>query len=134
MLRSMIALALSVCAAGLSRPAAPARVANPSDQIRTAFTAEQFADWPQRQVDEKPCRVSPAVSAPADYELNHHRITVRYSGDGTVEVSLAHHSVDKLDQAIKKRHLHSRFQRAASGREIRVVSPMTMRTSPALSS
>ena len=75
-----------------------------ADEVRTVYTAAQIAKWETHAVDAQTCVVSPAINFGKDIELNHHRITVTYVG-GSVEMSLAHSTSNKLASAIEKKHL-----------------------------
>ena len=95
----------------------------PYQQTGASYTGQKLLSWHQVKVDGKSCRVSPPLKVPADYEINHHRVTVRFAGPGKVSLSLAHHAGDKLEAALAARHLHSRFETVTSGQEISIVSP-----------
>jgi len=92
------------------------------DELATTFTGRQVDGWRKQTVDDLPARLSPIITADGD-ELNHHRVTVEYTGSGTVKVSVAHARDERWDVAIDKRHLHSRWQDAPNAAEVRVVSP-----------
>ena len=101
---------------GAETPPKPRR-----DEVQTAYTAAQIAKWEARTVDGKDCRVSPMINFGKGVELNHHRVTVAYSG-GSVELSLAHSASNKLADAIEKKHLHSKLRPVKSGVETTIVS------------
>ena len=92
------------------------------DEVQTKYNAAQVAKWESQTVDGKDCKVSPAINFGKGVELNHHYVTVVYSG-GSVELSLAHSNADKLDKALEKRHLHSRILPVKSGAETKFSSP-----------
>ena len=72
-------------------PSQPAKLfVNAFDELAVNFSPDQIAGWAQVEVDDKQCRISPPIVAGAGFELNHHRITVDYTGNGTVELSVAH--------------------------------------------
>jgi len=90
-------------------------------ELITTFTGDQVARWRKQIVDDLPCRLSPMITAAGD-ELNHHRVTVTYTGSGTVKLSIAHLADEQWGKAIAKPAFHSRFQKVTSGKEIRVNS------------
>jgi poly(3-hydroxybutyrate) depolymerase len=92
------------------------------DEVQTIYTAAQIAKWAPRTVDGKVCRVSPMINFGKGIELNHHRITVTYSG-GSVELSLGHSSSNKLATVIEKKYLHRKLLPVKSGIETKIVSP-----------
>ena len=91
------------------------------DEVRTSYTAAHIVKWERRTVDGKACRVSPMINFGKGVELNHHRVTVTYSG-GSVELSLAHSTSSKLADAIEKRHLHTTLRSVKSGVATRITS------------
>jgi poly(3-hydroxybutyrate) depolymerase len=91
------------------------------DEVRTVYNARQIAKWTSHTVDKKSCIVSPPINFGKDVELNHHRITVIYSG-GSVDLSLAHSTSSKLDDALKKRHLHSSLRPIKSRVETKITT------------
>ena len=92
------------------------------DEVTKTYSGEEFLAWPAGQVDGKPARVSPTVAMPSGYEVNHHRVTVSFDGAGKVELSVAHHTKDRLDEAIESKSLHTPFQSLKSGQEVVVSS------------
>ena len=92
------------------------------DELTRRFHAKDVLSWPQRQVDGKPCRVSPALTVPVGEELNHHRLTVEFTGTGSVELGLVHSAGSNLDYALAKRYLRSRFRPVSSGQEVIISS------------
>ena len=106
--------------------AAAAQVRPPTagwEDVTREFTGEEFLAWPNGKVDGRDVRVSPTLSFASGFEINHHRVKVEFAGDGSVELSVAHHQDDKLDEAVAKSRLHSGFKRVKSGQEILVSSP-----------
>ncbi|MBN2378063.1 MAG: hypothetical protein JXD22_16820 [Sedimentisphaerales bacterium] len=95
---------------------------NPGNDVSTVFQAADIADWPEYQVGTDSCRVSPAINFGPRYELNLHRVSVTFSGSGTVEIGLAHDAEGDLNTALGKNHLHSPFQKVQSDLEIKIVS------------
>ena len=93
------------------------------DEVQTVYTASQIAKWEARTVDGKACRVSPTINFGKGVELNHHRITVTYSG-GSVELSLGHSTSSKLAYAIKTDYRHSALRPVKSGVEKRILSSL----------
>ncbi len=91
------------------------------DEVQTVYKAAQIAKWLPNTVDGKSCIVSPPINFGKDVELNHHRITVTYSG-GSVDLSLAHSASSKLDDALKKRHLHSSLRPVKNRTETKIIS------------
>lgn len=105
-------------AAKLKFPATP-----PYEHASACYSSEELGGWPQVKVDGKSCLASPPLKVPADYEINHHRVAVSFTGSGTVAVSLAYGGSGKLETALAMSYLHSRLQTVASGQEVHVVSP-----------
>ncbi|MDP6637437.1 MAG: hypothetical protein QGG42_21270 [Phycisphaerae bacterium] len=91
------------------------------DEAQTRYTAAHIAKWETRTVDGKTCRVSPAINFGKGVELNHHRVTVDYSG-GSVELSVAHSASSKLADVLKKKYLRSRFRSVKTRTEQKIVS------------
>ena len=91
------------------------------DEVRTRYTAAQIVKWETRTVDGEECGVSPTINFGKGVELNHHRVTVTYSG-GSVEMSLAHSTSSKLADAIEKKYLHSTLRGVKSGVATTIVS------------
>ncbi|MBT3198985.1 MAG: hypothetical protein HN350_03625 [Phycisphaerales bacterium] len=106
------------CSESGAKTPAPVR----PDEVQSSYTGLQVAKWDAVSVDGKPCLVSPMINFGKGVELNHHRITVTYSG-GSVDLSLAHSAAGKLAQAIEKPHLHSKLRAVKSGVEQEIVSP-----------
>ena len=102
----------------------PARLfVNPFDELAVNFAPGQIVGWTQAEVDAKQCRISPSIAAGGGSELNHHRVTVDYTGSGTVELSVAHAHKNDLGYVLSKKHLHHRFVGATSGEEVILKSP-----------
>jgi poly(3-hydroxybutyrate) depolymerase len=90
--------------------------------IQARCSGKEYLSWAQAHMDGKICRVSACMAQPRGYEVNHHRLTVHYTGSGSVQVSLAHSSREDLNEAITKAHLHSRLRKVASGKAVTVPS------------
>jgi len=110
-----------------TRPAAGADtldlpVRPPCDEVAARYTGRDVRSWPERRVHGKTCRVSPALSAGPRDELGHHRLVVTYTGDGTVEASIAHGPKDALASVLGNRSLCRPPRKVASGRELTVAS------------
>jgi len=101
---------------GAEPPPGPRR-----DEVRTSYTTAQISKWDRRTVDGKACMVSPTINFGKGVELNHHRVTVTYTGS-SVELGLAHSTSSKLTDAIEKRHLHTTLRPVKSGTEKKIVS------------
>ena len=93
-----------------------------SGDVMMEFSGRSFLGWLETEIDGKVCRVSPGIKSPAGFEMNHHRVTVDFSGGGSVEISVAHSVRDNMNEAINEQRLHSRFRPVRSGEEIRVTS------------
>jgi len=98
---------------------APAALAAAHDEVTTRYTGAQFLAWRQMEANGRKCRVSSAITFGRHYELNHHRVTVNYTGKGTVELYVAGSRLAKPDGILKKK---LRFAAIGSGREKRTVS------------
>ncbi|MFW5840991.1 MAG: hypothetical protein ACOCZE_10455, partial [Planctomycetota bacterium] len=66
----------------------------PYSTIEVTSTGDQFKSWTPKMHNGSKVLVSPAISAPAGGELNHHRITAVFEGSGKLEVTVAHHGSD----------------------------------------
>jgi len=86
------------------------------------FSATSFLSWPQGMIGDKYCRLSPTIKSPPGYEMNHHRVTINFTGVGSVQLSVLHSTKNDLNEAANKEYLHSRFRPVESGREITVAS------------
>ncbi len=117
-LRPLIIVIASTVGLGLAESRPPKIY----DEVATSYSIEEFGSWPQRTVDGRLCRIASLVRFRPGYEANHHRIIVDFTGKGSVELSLAHSSVDDLDNALAKAHLHSRFKKVSSGKEVLISS------------
>ncbi len=84
--------------------------------------ADDFFSWQTVTLGDKSCRVSPVISFARDYEINHHTVTITFTGSGTVELSVGHYSAENLQTVCEKKHLHSRFQKVISGEPVKVSS------------
>lgn len=134
--RAGVAMAALVCCLGLAltsaqgqttKPASPATVGAAKaaaiyDEVTTSFTGAQVGKWETANVDGKDCLVSPIMDFGAGNEVNHHRVVGVFTGDGTIEVSVAHSSVPNRTVALSKRHLHNRFQTLKNKRVLRFTS------------
>ncbi|NLF32466.1 MAG: hypothetical protein GX591_16445 [Planctomycetes bacterium] len=109
--RQTIALAALLIATGAAA----------AGEMTTTFTGEQISQWRAQTADERPCLLSPMITADGD-ELNHHRITVQWTGEGDVWISLAHSADEQWDRAISNRGLHSRWRKATRGEAMKIVS------------
>ena len=94
-------------------------------QLSVVHKAQDVASWPRRSLLDGPAIVSPALEAPDGYEINHHRVTVRFSGDGTVQACIAYGPSDLGAVAFDKPGQHGRWQTVKSGQEIGAVSRQT---------
>jgi len=75
-----------------------------SDEIGVQYGPAELACWKSSTLKGKPVRVSPALSAASGYELNHHRVTVVYTGRGSVRVSLLHAKSADIQAALNNKH------------------------------
>lgn len=89
---------------------------NYSDYVGAQYAAEEFLAWTSRQIDGKPSRVSPPLTVPEGYEINHHHVIVDFTGAGTVEVGLAHSADGNLDIALSKSYLFRSPRKVAAGK------------------
>ncbi len=107
-------------AAAVGRQSAPVYQ---SDEITANCSAGNFLKWKSLKVESSDCLVSPVIKVGREYEINHHRVIIDFSGSGSVELSVAHSASDDLTKVLEKKHLYSRFQKVVSGKEILVSSP-----------
>ena len=91
-------------------------------QLSVVYKAQDVASWPRRSLQDGPAIVSPVLAAPAGCEINHHRVTVRYSGDGKVQVCVAFEAADVGAAAFDRPGQHGRWQAVKSGQEIKFTS------------
>ncbi len=105
-------------------PSQPARLfVNAFEKLAVNFGRDQITAWAQVDVDDKQCRISGPIIAGPRFELNHHRITVDYTGSGTVELSVAHAGKNDREYVLSKKHLHRRFVKLTTGKEVVLQSP-----------
>jgi len=90
--------------------------------LTVQYDGDRVTEWSQVLVDEQTCLVSPVLKVGREHELNHHRVTVTFTGTGSVEMSLGHYGGDKLDDVITKENLRSKFETLKSGQEIPISS------------
>ncbi len=95
----------------------------PYDEIGARYGARQVLAWPEIPVNGKSYRHSPALKAEEGFELNHHRVTVRFTGGGTVEVTLVHSAKDDVRSAGRVRSRRRPARRVRSGEEVLFTSP-----------
>jgi parallel beta-helix repeat protein len=69
------------------------------------------------------CLVLPMAALSSTYEINHHEITVNYTGTGTCKISLGHSSSNNVDNVAATYYLTSPFTQVSSGQMHSVVSP-----------
>jgi len=91
--------------------------------VTVSFSGERLRLLRPQEIDGKQCLVSDAIVAPVGWEQNHHRVTVDFTGGGSVEVSVAHSSGSDLGAVLKAGHLRPPFRAARSGRELLFSSP-----------
>lgn len=121
-----VALALAALAGPSGLPSARAAdgdlVIPPNSQGLgvTQYTAAQVAVWKTKTIDGKPFRVSPAISHGPRVELNHERITVNYTGAGSVYLSATSYPANDIDAALKYKR---RALPVKSGVETPVTTP-----------
>jgi len=94
------------------------------EEIRASCSPQQMLTWPEVRLEGKVFRASACMEQPRGYEVNHHRLTVRYSGSGSVELSVAHSTTNDLKEALTKAALHSRPAKRASGATLTVRSSL----------
>ncbi len=71
-------------------------------EVTTRYTGSQVSKWETQTIDGKSYRVSPPITFGRRVEINHFRITTRYSGAGSVGVSTASTSIlPRFDRALK---------------------------------
>ncbi|MCF7954835.1 MAG: hypothetical protein K9M75_03435 [Phycisphaerae bacterium] len=93
------------------------------ETVDITFTGGDIVDWSEKTVDDSLCRVSNAIAGPAKAEFNFHRVTVDFSGDGTVEICVGYSATRNIEDMIEKKHLHSSFRKMVSGEEVMFTSP-----------
>jgi len=107
---SSFALVLAAVAITLSPPVQPEASAADEDLALppnsqgvgvTRYTGAQVAAWKTRTIDGKTFRVSPTISYGPRVELNRYRITVNYTGGGSVSLVTTSYPGDKLEAAMK---------------------------------
>ncbi len=113
------------CSAQLPARTQPAARTQPTSRndVAARFAGRDVLSWQHRKVSGKDSLVSPTQKAPAGHERSHHRLAVRYSGKGPVQLGVIHSSSDNLDAALAKKHLFRGFRSVASGQEILLSSP-----------
>ena len=101
----------------------PADPANALETFNASFTSKQIKGWSTHTVDKEECIISDAIKFPARSEINFHELEVFYTGEGTVQVSIAHSASNNLADALAKAHLHSKFKTVAHREKTSVISP-----------
>lgn len=97
--------------------------ANPFAELAVDFTPKQITNWAQVELDNKSCRISPAIPCGTGFEMNHHRIIVDYTGSGTVEFSVAHADKNDRQYILTDKHHHRSFVKFTTGKEVTMISP-----------
>lgn len=92
------------------------------DQAVTLFSRAQILKWDVGSVGGKGYRVSPVINFGRGRELNHHRVTVDYTGRGSVQVYLASHTGGQLASVLKGTPV---FRTLSSGVESRFTSSLS---------
>ena len=125
--RTFIAAAIGFCLLLASSHIAQAS-AKPVSKAEKTHTASQFAHWQQRKINDSKCSVSPIIDNGAGWEFNHHRVTVDYTGNGTVKLAIASGG-DRfsLEKTLEKK-FKSRFYKATNGKELPFPANAKMRS------
>jgi len=89
---------------------------SPCRPVATRYTGRQVLSWTQATVDGKQYRVSPIVEAAPGGELSHHRLTVRYTGSGTVQACIAAAGSARLASVLGNRQRCCRLGTMSKGR------------------
>jgi predicted esterase len=95
----------------------------PYEKVRAVCAGDQFQAWTNVKIDGREFFISPTLDYPAGSELNHFRLKVEFSGEGTVEVGVAWHTSDKVSQATAKSNLHRSQRGVKSGQEVNITCP-----------
>jgi len=109
------------CSGQLSHKSAPPKDGS-HQTFSESFTGKEIQGWSTQTVNDKKCLISDAIEFPASDEVNHHKLVVKFKGEGTVEVSIAHSSSSKLTYALSKSYLHSSFKTVKSGGSTDIIS------------
>lgn len=123
-MRSLLMQCILLAVSAVPTTAADAQTKVDKGPIREygrTYSAEKTQQWEHVKVDKKDCVVSPTLKVKG-YELNHHRISVDYSGKGKVYVSVAHNKKDDFKSALGNKKRHSPLKKIASGKSLHIAS------------
>ena len=93
------------------------------DEVGTEFTGEQVAMWQTSRAGEERCVVSPLLQVGPGEELNHHRVTVTFSGSGSVRASIAHSTSSDLNKTLANTSAYRPLRKTSSGAELLITTP-----------
>ena len=72
------------------------------DEATVRYTGDAVAKWEAKSIGDEPFSISPTITFGPGVEINHHRVTVRYAGTGSVKVSVASRAANQFEDAIKR--------------------------------
>ena len=75
--------------------------------------------WQKKQIEGKTCFVSPVIYSGKGVELNHHDITIAYSGDGKLLAGMAYFTRRDFDKAMETSYNFSRLREISPGKTTR---------------
>ena len=81
--------------------------------------------WEKKTIDGKTCFVSPAIYAGKGVELNHHDITIVYSGEGKLQAGMIYFTRLDIDKALDKSYNYSNLSEITSGKSKRFTYSMS---------
>ena len=77
--------------------------------------------WEKKTIDEKTCYVSPVIYAGRGVELNHHEVTIEYSGDGRMLAGMVYYTRRDIEKAMEQGYNFSGMKEIKSGEPMKFV-------------
>ncbi len=119
--RSFVVAFATLLAAALATADKPDQVkiptTSPCRPVSFRYTVRQLGTWQKQVVGDLAYLASPVVEAPAGGELSQHRVSVRYSGSGTVHAMIVTSTGGNLKKALASKTDRSRSTPLRSGQE-----------------
>jgi poly(3-hydroxybutyrate) depolymerase len=91
--------------------------------IKTEYDVKEINQWPFHQINGEKLQVSSPILCAKGGELNHYRLTPVFSGDGVVELAIAHWVKNDLNHVLETNYLQCPFAKATSGKKVAITSP-----------
>ncbi len=81
--------------------------------------------WEKKTINGKSCFVSPVIYAQKGVELNHHDVTIVYSGSGSLQAGMIYFTRRDIDKALDKSYNYSNLNEISSGKTKRFTYSMS---------